>query len=55
MAACLQGALLIGGDSPEVADLFCASRLGGSWRGTFGTLPAGPELGTLVRRTTPAV
>jgi putative acyl-CoA dehydrogenase len=53
MAVCLQGALLVGGDSPEVADLFCASRLGGDWAGTYGTLPAGPELAAVVRRTTP--
>jgi putative acyl-CoA dehydrogenase len=55
MAACLQGALLVAGDSPEVADLFCASRLGGDWAGSFGTLPSGPELETVVRRTTPTV
>ena len=40
MATCLQAALLISGGSPEVADLFCASRLGGDWGGVFGTLPA---------------
>ncbi|MGH3506563.1 MAG: acyl-CoA dehydrogenase family protein [Nocardioidaceae bacterium] len=55
MAACLQGALLVAGDSPEVADLFCASRLGGDWAGTYGTLPLGPELDTVIRRTTPTV
>ena len=55
MAACLQGALLVAGDSPEVADLFCASRLGGDWAGTYGTLPSGPELETVIRRTTPTV
>ncbi|MEP6666460.1 MAG: acyl-CoA dehydrogenase family protein, partial [Nocardioidaceae bacterium] len=53
MAACLQGALLVAGDCAEVADLFCASRLGGDWAGTFGTLPAGPELAAVTRRTTP--
>jgi putative acyl-CoA dehydrogenase len=53
MAACLQGALLVAGDSPEVADLFCASRLGDDWAGTYGTLPTGPELAAVVRRTTP--
>ncbi|MGH3500804.1 MAG: acyl-CoA dehydrogenase family protein [Nocardioidaceae bacterium] len=53
MATCLQGALLVGGGSPEAADLFCASRLGGDWAGTFGTLPSGPDLGAVLRRTTP--
>jgi putative acyl-CoA dehydrogenase len=53
MATCLQGALLVGGADPEAADVFCASRLGGDWGQTFGTLPAGPELATLTRRTTP--
>jgi putative acyl-CoA dehydrogenase len=53
MATCLQGALLVGGADAVVADVFCASRLGGDWGQTFGTLPAGPELATLTRRTTP--
>jgi putative acyl-CoA dehydrogenase len=53
MATCLQGALLVGGDDPEVADVFCASRLGGDWGQTFGTLASGPELATLTHRTTP--
>ena len=43
MATCLQGALLVGGDDPEVADVFCASRLGGDWGQTFGTLASGPD------------
>jgi putative acyl-CoA dehydrogenase len=53
MATCLQGVLLVGGADPEAADVFCGSRLGGDWGQTFGTLPAGPELATLTRRTTP--
>ena len=40
---------------PAVADAFCASRLGGDWAGTFGTLPAGVDVEAIVRRTTPAV
>ncbi len=55
MTTCLQGALLLGGGDPVVGDLFCASRLGGDWGQTFGTLPAGPELAELTRRTTPWV
>jgi len=53
MAQCLQGALLVRYGPPEVADAFCASRLGGDWGGTFGTLPRDADLAALVRRTTP--
>jgi putative acyl-CoA dehydrogenase len=53
MAQCLQGALLVRYATPEVADAFCASRLGGEWGGTFGTLPHGLDLGALVERATP--
>ncbi len=53
MALCLQGALLLAGQCAEVADVFCASRLGGDWGQTFGTLASGPELLVLTRRTTP--
>ncbi len=55
MARCLQAALLVGGDATEVADLFCASRLGEGYGGggVFGVLPAGPEVAAVARRTTP--
>ncbi len=53
MAQCLQATLLVRFAPPEVADAFCASRLGGEWAGTFGTLPRGSDLGALVARTTP--
>ena len=43
MAACLQGSLLVRFGPPAVADAFCASRLGASYNGTFGTL-AGADL-----------
>ncbi len=52
MAACLQGSLLVRFAPPEVADAFCASRLGTSYNGTFGTLPGG-DLRAIVDRTTP--
>jgi len=55
MATCLQAALLLRHGDPAVADAFCASRLGGDWAGTFGTLPAGVDVEAIVRRTTPAV
>ncbi|MEV7431346.1 acyl-CoA dehydrogenase family protein [Nocardioides sp. NPDC092400] len=54
MAAVLQGSLLVRSGSPEVADVFCASRLGGSYDGTYGAL-AGGDLRAIVERTTPVV
>jgi putative acyl-CoA dehydrogenase len=59
MAACLQGALLVRHAPAEVADAFCATRLGsegggpGAAVGTFGTLPRGNDLAALVARATP--
>jgi len=54
MAACLQGSLLVRFGPPEVADAFCASRLGSGHDGTYGTL-AGGDLAALVGRATPEV
>ena len=54
MAACLQGSLLVRFAPPEVADAFCASRLGTSYDGTFGTLDGG-DLKAIVERATPTV
>jgi putative acyl-CoA dehydrogenase len=53
MAACLQGSLLVRFAPPEVADVFCASRLGGH-DGSYGAL-AGGDLAALVERATPAL
>jgi len=53
MAAVLQGSLLVRFAPAEVADVFCASRLGSSYDGTFGAL-AGGDLRGIVERTTPA-
>jgi putative acyl-CoA dehydrogenase len=53
MAQCLQASLLVRFAPAEVADAFCASRLGGQWAGTFGTLPRGANLHAVVARTTP--
>ncbi|MCD9153151.1 acyl-CoA dehydrogenase family protein [Aeromicrobium duanguangcaii] len=55
MAAILQGALMIRYSTPAAADAFCASRLGGQWAGTFGTLPAGLDLQAILERAQPAV
>ncbi|MBZ5741149.1 acyl-CoA dehydrogenase family protein [Nocardioides mangrovi] len=54
MALCLQGSLLVRFAPPEVADVFCASRLGSSYDGVLGTL-AGGDLRSIVERTTPVV
>jgi putative acyl-CoA dehydrogenase len=53
MAQCLQASLLLRFAPAEVADAFCASRLGGQWAGTFGTLPRGTDLRAIVDRATP--
>ena len=54
MAACLQGALLVRFAPAEVADAFCASRLGSSYDGTFGALASG-DLRTIVDRAAPTI
>ncbi|MFJ6634912.1 acyl-CoA dehydrogenase family protein [Streptomyces sp. NPDC091376] len=50
MALVLQGSLLVRWAPPEVADAFCASRLGGDWGSAFGTLPYGLNLAAVVER-----
>ena len=52
MAACLQGSLLVRFAPAEIADAFCASRLGSSYNGTFGTLQSA-DLVAIVERATP--
>jgi putative acyl-CoA dehydrogenase len=54
MAVCLQGSLLVRFAPPEVADVFCASRLGSSYDGVFGALDGG-DLKAIVERATPVV
>ncbi|MFI0899597.1 acyl-CoA dehydrogenase family protein [Streptomyces sp. NPDC020983] len=53
MALVLQGSLLVRYAPPAVADAFCASRLGGEWGSTFGTLPSGLDLGPVLERAAP--
>ncbi|MFD9910597.1 acyl-CoA dehydrogenase family protein [Streptomyces sp. NPDC059063] len=50
MALVLQGSLLVRYAPAEVADAFCASRLGGDWGAAFGTLPHSLDLGAVVDR-----
>jgi putative acyl-CoA dehydrogenase len=55
MAACLQASLLVRFAPPAIADAFCATRLGGSYNGTLGTLPPGSDLQSIVQRATPRI
>ncbi|MET9435713.1 acyl-CoA dehydrogenase family protein [Streptomyces sp. NPDC006551] len=50
MALVLQGSLLVRWAPAEVADAFCASRLGGDRGTAFGTLPTTLDLRTVVER-----
>ncbi|MFI2372653.1 acyl-CoA dehydrogenase family protein [Streptomyces sp. NPDC018833] len=50
MALVLQGSLLVRWAPPEVADAFCASRLGGDWGAALGTLPHSLDLASVVER-----
>ncbi|WP_353945413.1 acyl-CoA dehydrogenase family protein [Streptomyces sp. HUAS MG91] len=53
IALVLQGSLLVRFAPAEVADLFCATRLGGDGGAAFGTLPHTLDLGALVERARP--
>ncbi|MFI1732939.1 acyl-CoA dehydrogenase family protein [Streptomyces acidicola] len=53
LALVLQGSLLVRYAPPEVADAFCASRLGGDWGAAFGTLPHSLDLASVVERARP--
>jgi putative acyl-CoA dehydrogenase len=55
MALVLQGALLVQHAPPEVADAFCASRLGADWGSSFGTLPPSLDLTSIAERARPTV
>jgi putative acyl-CoA dehydrogenase len=54
LALVLQGSLLVRHAPAAVADAFCASRLGGDWGQTFGTLPRGADTAALIERAMPA-
>ncbi|MFE6281590.1 acyl-CoA dehydrogenase family protein [Streptomyces sp. NPDC057877] len=53
LALVLQGSLLVRCAPPAVADAFCASRLGGDWGASFGTLPHTLDLASVVERARP--
>ncbi|WP_217546981.1 acyl-CoA dehydrogenase family protein [Streptomyces sp. GbtcB6] len=50
LSTVLQGSLLVRFAPPEVADAFCASRLGNDWGSCFGTLPSSLDLTVVVDR-----
>ncbi|MFB6636703.1 acyl-CoA dehydrogenase family protein [Streptomyces chartreusis] len=53
LALVLQGSLLVRFAPPEVADAFCASRLGSDGGAAFGTLPHTLDLTAIVARSRP--
>ncbi|MFJ7013643.1 acyl-CoA dehydrogenase family protein [Streptomyces albogriseolus] len=53
LALVLQGSLLVRHAPPEVADAFCAGRLGGDAGAAFGTLPPTLDLTSVVERARP--
>jgi putative acyl-CoA dehydrogenase len=54
MAVVLEGSLLVRHGDPAVADAFCASRIDGDWGHSFGTLPQGLQLASIVQRHRPS-
>jgi putative acyl-CoA dehydrogenase len=53
LSLAVSGSLLVRFAPHAVADAFCASRLDGAWTGAFGTLPAGVDTASIVRRASP--
>jgi putative acyl-CoA dehydrogenase len=53
MATVLQSSLLLRHGDPDVAALFCSSRLDGNWGHTFGTLESGPNMKLVIERHRP--
>ncbi len=53
LAQCLQAALLVQHAPAEVADTFCATRLGGEAGPVYGVLPGGSPIAALLRRIAP--
>jgi putative acyl-CoA dehydrogenase len=53
MAVVLQASLLLRHGDPDVAELFCASRLGGDAGHSFGTLRPSPKFETVIERHRP--
>lgn len=53
MALTLQASLLVRHAPPAVADAFCATRLGGDWGHSFGTLPDTADIDAILARALP--
>jgi putative acyl-CoA dehydrogenase len=53
MCQVFAGSLLVRHAPAPVADAYCATRLGGDWGYTFGTLPNGIDTATIIERATP--
>ena len=53
MAVALEASLMLRFGDPSAAELFCASRLGGEWGHTFGVLPKGQRLQSVIERHRP--
>ncbi|MYR58724.1 DNA alkylation response protein, partial [Streptomyces sp. SID625] len=53
MALTLQASLLVRHAPAAVADAFCATRLGGDWGHSFGTLPDTAGLDAVLGRALP--
>ncbi|HKW06874.1 MAG TPA: isovaleryl-CoA dehydrogenase [Candidatus Dormibacteraeota bacterium] len=53
MAKILQASLLLRYGDGEVAQVYCASRLGGDWGHSFGTLPSSNGLNLVIERHRP--
>jgi putative acyl-CoA dehydrogenase len=54
MALVQQGALLVRHAPSFVADAFCATRLGGAWGRSYGTLPPEIDAAAIIARAAPA-
>jgi putative acyl-CoA dehydrogenase len=53
LALALQGTLLVRHSPPEVADAFCATRLGGEGGRVYGTMPPGVDAKAIIDRALP--
>jgi putative acyl-CoA dehydrogenase len=53
MTVALQASLLLRHGDPAVAELFCASRIGGEWGHAFGTLPSSNQFKLVIERHRP--
>ena len=55
MAQVFAGALMVRYAPAAAADAYCASRLGGDWGSSFGTLPIGGDTAAIIARSAPDV